>query len=91
MVMVYIDFRLSGAQVSNTRPAGQIQPTASFYVALNGLKDMWSLFLKEIKEQCPVLLFWRFQIKWIHVVILETFSYEQYVNTQINNNQMQRE
>jgi len=57
------------AQVSNTRPAGQIRPAASFYVAPDGLKDMWSPFPKEIEEKCPMLLFWRFQIKWICVVI----------------------
>jgi len=81
---------LSIAQVSNTRPAGQIRPAALFDVAPDGLKDTWSPFLKEIEEKIPVLLFWRFQIKWIYVGILETFSYVQYVNTQINKNQMQR-
>jgi len=42
-------------------------------------------------EKYPVLLFWRFQIKWIYVIILENISYVQYIYTQINNNQMQRE
>jgi len=45
------------ALVSNTRPAGQIRPAASFYVAPSGLKDTRSPFLKEIKEKFPVLLF----------------------------------
>jgi len=38
-----------------------------------------------------MLLFWRFQIKWIYVTILDTFSHVQYFYTQINNNQMRRE
>jgi len=77
--------------VKHKARGGQIRPYASFYVAPDGLKDMWSPFLKEIEEQFPVLLFWRFQIQWIYVVKLETFSYVQYFYTQINNNQMQRE
>jgi len=67
----------------NARPAGQIRPAASFYVAPDGLKVLWSPFLKEIGEAFPVLLFWRFQIKRIHVVILETFSFVQYFYTRI--------
>jgi len=43
------------------------------------------------REKFPMLLFLRFQMKWINVVILETFSYVQYFYTPINNNQMQRE
>jgi len=38
-----------------------------------------------------MLLIWRFQIKWIHVIILEKCSYVHYFYIQINNNQMQRE
>jgi len=36
----------------------------------------------------PVLLFWRFQIKWICVLILEKCSCVQYVYSQINMKQM---
>jgi len=36
------------AQVSNTRPAGQMRPATSFYVALDDLKDIRLPFLKEI-------------------------------------------
>jgi len=78
-------------QVSNTRPGRRIRPAASLYVAPDGFKDTWSPFLKEIEEKYSVLLFWRFRIKLIYIVILETFSNVQYVYTHINNNQMQRE
>jgi len=77
--------------VSNTRPAGQIRPAASFYVAPDGLKDMWSPFLKGIEEKFPVLFFKGFKLNGFIVIILDTFSYVQYAYTQINNNQMQRE
>jgi len=45
----------------------------------------------ERQEKYPILLFWRFQIKWIHVIISEKCSYGRYFYTQMNNNQMQRE
>jgi len=48
---------------------------ASFYVGPVGFKDTWSPFLKEIEEKYPMLLFLRFRIKLMYVVILETFSY----------------
>jgi len=85
------DIILLGNRCQTQGPRTEISPAASFYVAPGGLNDMWSHFLQEIKEKYPVLLFWRFQLKWIHVVILEIFSYVQYFYTQINNNQMQRE
>jgi len=50
---------------------------------------MWSPFLSRNWRKMSELLFWRFQIKWIYIVILQTFSYLQYFYTQINNNQMQ--
>jgi len=61
-------------------------------VAPGSFKDTWwPFFKKEIEEKYPVLLFWKFRIKWIYVVILDIFSYVQYFYTQINNNQMQIE
>jgi len=35
----------SRPQVSNTRPAGQMRPTTSFYAALDGFKDTWPPFI----------------------------------------------
>jgi len=43
--------------VSNTRPVGRIWPASSFSVAPDDFKDTRSLFLKEIQEKYPVLLF----------------------------------
>jgi len=65
-------------RVSNIRPAGRIRPVMLFSEAPDGLKDTWSPFLEEIEEKYSVLLFWRFQIKWIYVIILEKCSYVQY-------------
>jgi len=64
-------------QVSNTRPAGQMQPTMSFYAAPDGLIDIWSPLY------C-VLLFWRLQTKWICVIIIEKCSCVQYFYSRIN-------
>jgi len=72
-------------QVSNTRPAGRIWPATSFHVAPDGLKDRRSPFLQEMYETYPVLLFWRFQIKWLNVIILVTFFNGQYFYTKIIN------
>jgi len=77
-------------QVSNTRPAGPNPARRVASVAPDSFKDTRSPFLKEIEEKYPMLLFLRFRIKWIYVVILETCSYVQYFYTQKNNNQMQR-
>jgi len=74
----------SKSQVSNTRPAGRMRATTSFYAAPDGLKDIRS-------PLNPVLLFWRLQIKWICVRILEKCSCVQYFYSWINKNQMQRE
>jgi len=68
----------SRSQVSNTRSGGRIRPATSSYVAPGEKKN-------------PILLFWRFQIKWGYVIILETCSHGQYFYTQINYHQMQRQ
>jgi len=68
-----------------------MRPVTSFDVAPDGLKDTWSPFIQEIEEKYIVLLFWRFQIKWIQVITLEKCSYVQYLYTPINKNQMRRE
>jgi len=77
--------------VSNTRPAGRIRPTTSFYVAPDGLKDTWSPFLRWNFWKISYPIFEGFKLIGFFVIILEICSYVQYFYTQINNNRMQRE
>jgi len=65
-------------------PRAECGPPRHFIAAPDGLKDIWSPLY-------PVLLFWRFPIKWICVLILEKCSCLEYFYSRINNNQMQRE
>jgi len=74
----------STSQVSNTRPAGRMRPTTSYYAAPDGSTDTRSPLY-------PVLIFWRFQMKWIFVIILEKWSCVKYFYCRINNHKMQRE
>jgi len=64
-------------------PRAECGPPHHFVRPLTAWKMIYLIY--------PVLLFWRLQIKWICVIILEKCSCVQYFYSRINNNQMQRE